>query len=176
MIGVSLGVIAALRLQGRLWTCSCGYVLLWSGNIYSADNSQQFFDPYTFTHVVHGFMFLGIVHLLWPRLDKTWQFVVAVSAEMVWEAIENSTIVIERYRAETISIGYVGDTILNSFGDVLACMLGILIARRLGLFKTLALAFVIEAVLLITVRDNLLLNILMLFYPIDSIRAWQAGH
>jgi len=176
MIGVLLGMIVALRLQGRLWTCSCDYVLFWSGNINSADNSQQLFDPYTFTHVIHGFLFAGVAYLLWPYLTGIWNFTVALCAEMLWETIENSSVIIERYRSETVSIGYVGDTILNSVGDVLACALGIIIARRLGLWRTLALAFVIELVLLITVRDNLLLNILMLFYPIDAVRAWQTGH
>jgi hypothetical protein len=176
MIGVFLGVVVALRLQGRLWTCSCGYVLFWASNINSADNSQHLFDAYTFTHLIHGFLFVGIVHLLWPYLTEIWQFTVALSAEMVWEAIENTTFVIERYRSATVSIGYVGDTILNSVGDILACVLGIIIARRLGLWRTIILALLIELVLLVTVRDNLILNILMLFYPVEAIRVWQAGH
>jgi hypothetical protein len=175
MIGVFLGMVAALRLQGRLWTCSCGYVLFWAQNINSADNSQHLFDPYTFTHLIHGFLFAGLVHFLWPKLTEIWNLTVALSAEMLWEAIENRTVVIERYRSETVSIGYVGDTILNSAGDILACGLGIVIARRLGLWRTVALAVVIELILLVTVRDNLLLNIIMLFYPIDAIRVWQSG-
>jgi uncharacterized membrane protein len=170
------GMVVAMRLQGRLWTCSCGYVLFWSSNIYSADNSQHLFDPYTFTHIVHGFLFLGFVHLFWPRMEAMWQVATALSAEMIWEVIENSTIVIERYRSETISIGYVGDTILNSFGDLLACALGIVVARRLGLARTFVVACLIEAILLVTIRDNLLLNIIMLFFPMESIRTWQSGH
>ena len=169
-------MLVALRLQGRLWTCSCGYVRFWSGNIYSADNSQQFFDPYTFTHVVHGFLFLGLVHLFWPRVSSLWKFAIAISAEMLWEVIENNTLIIERYRSETISIGYVGDTILNSCGDILACALGIFLARRLGLLRTLVLAFLIELILAVTIRDNLLLNIIMLFHPVEAIRVWQTGH
>lgn len=105
-----------------------------------------------------------------------WQVATALSAEMIWEVIENSTIVIERYRSETISIGYVGDTILNSFGDLLACALGIVVARRLGLARTFVVACLIEAILLVTIRDNLLLNIIMLFFPMESIRTWQSGH
>ena len=169
-------MIVVLRLQGRLWTCSCGYVLFWAQNINSADNSQHLFDPYTFTHLVHGFLFAGLVYLLLPQLTGAWNFAVALSAEMLWEAIENTTVIIERYRSETVSIGYVGDTILNSVGDLLACVLGIIIARRLGLWRTVVVAFVIELVLLVTVRDNLLLNIIMLFYPVDAIRVWQTGH
>jgi hypothetical protein len=147
----------------------------WSGNIYSADNSQHLFDPYTFTHVVHGFLFAGLVHLVWPRVSQAWKFTAALCAEMLWEAIENSTVVIERYRSETISLGYVGDSILNSFGDILACAAGIVVPRRLGPGRTIVLALLIETILLLTIRDNLLLNIIMLLYPIEAIRVWQAG-
>jgi hypothetical protein len=165
----------ALRWQGRFWVCSCGYVLAWSADIHSADNSQHLFDPYTFTHVIHGFLFVALVHLLWPRLTETWKFVGALSAEMLWEVIENTNVVIERYRSETISLGYVGDTILNSFGDILACAVGIILAWRLGTFRTVVLALIVEIVLLLTIRDNLLLNIIMLLYPIEGVRKWQAG-
>src|ERR1043165_7768919 len=145
-----LGVMALLlRLQRRLWTCACGYVLMWSGNINSADNSQHLFDPYSFTHVIHGFIFIGLVHLVLPRVPEVWKIVSALSVEALWEVIENSTFIINRYRAETISIGYTGDTILNSFGDILACALGAAVARRIGVVKTLVLAGVIETVLLV---------------------------
>ena len=174
--GVLVVAGVMLRAQGRLWTCSCGHVLAWSGNINSGDNSQQLFDPYTFTHVIHGFLFIAIVHLLWPTLSEVWQFVAALSAEALWEVIENTNFVIDRYRSETVSLGYVGDTILNSFGDILACALGIVVARRLGVARTIALAFLIEAVLLVAIRDNLTLNIVMLLYPMQVIKQWQLGH
>jgi len=177
VLAVVLGGMALLlRFQGRLWVCACGYIRLWSGNINSADNSQHLFDPYSFTHVLHGFMFLALVHLLWPRLPEVWKLVSALSLEALWEVIENSTFVIQRYRAETISIGYTGDTILNSFGDILACALGAIVARKIGVVKTLVLAGLIEVTLLILIRDSLLLNILMLIYPIDALKTWQAGH
>jgi Protein of unknown function (DUF2585) len=174
--GVLLFAGVMLRTQGRLWMCSCGYVRLWSGNINSGDNSQQLFDPYTFTHVIHGFLFIAIVQLLWPRMNGVWQIVSALSAEALWEVIENSNFVIQRYRSETVSLGYVGDTVLNSFGDILACAFGIVLARRLGVARTVALAFAIEAILLFTIRDNLTLNIVMLLYPVEAIRHWQLGH
>jgi len=176
LAAVFAGMLLALRLQGRLWVCACGYILLWLGNINSSDNSQHLFDAYSFTHIIHGFLFIGIASLLWPKLDAAWRITIAVSAGMLWEAIENSTFVINRYRAETISIGYVGDTILNSTGDVLACLLGIIIARRLGVVRTLIVGCAIELILLFTIHDNLLLNIIMLFHPFEGIRAWQAGH
>src|SRR5690348_11299132 len=139
LVVVLCAMVIALRLEGRLWTCACGYILLWSGNIHTADNSQHLFDPYSFTHVIHGFMFIALAYLLGPRLSEAWKLMMALSLEAVWEVIENSTFIIERYRAETISIGYVGDTILNSSGDIVACALGALVARRIGVAKTLVL-------------------------------------
>lgn len=176
LVGVLCGMALQLRLQGRLWVCACGYIRVWAGNINSADNSQHLFDPYSFTHVLHGFMFIGLIHLLWPRLSEARKMVGALSVEALWEVIENSTFIIQRYRAETISIGYTGDTILNSFGDILACALGAVVARKIGIVKTLVLAAVIEVTLLISIRDSLLLNIIMLIYPIDALKSWQAGH
>ena len=165
----------ALRMQGRLWICACGYVALWCGDINSSGNSQHLFDPYAFTHVLHGFLFLAFVYLLWPRLEESWKVAVALALEAFWEVIENSTFIIERYRSQTISLGYTGDTIVNSFGDLIACVVGVVVARRLGVAKTIVLALAIELILLATVRDNLLLNIIMLIYPSEAIRAWQSG-
>jgi hypothetical protein len=176
LAGVLVIAALALRIQGRLWICKCGYVAFWCGDINSSGASQHLFDPYTFTHVIHGFLFLGLVYLLWPRLEASWKIVVAIALEALWEVIENSTIVIERYRSQTISLGYTGDTIVNTFGDLIACIVGALVARRLGAARTIALTIVIELVLLFTVRDNLLLNIIMLFYPSEAIRQWQMGH
>ena len=176
LVGVLVLMSMELRFQGRLWVCSCGYVRLWTGNINSSDNSQHLFDPYTFTHVLHGFLFLGLVHLLWTRLPTVWKFVAVLSVEALWEVFENTNFIIERYRSETISLGYVGDTIVNSFGDIAACAFGAALAWRLGLARTLLVTAAIEGVLLLTIRDSLLLNIIMLIHPIDAIRVWQAGH
>lgn len=173
--GVLLVAAIVLRVQGRLWICSCGYVAFWCGDINSPENSQQLFDPYTFTHVIHGFLFLALVYLMRPKWDASWKLVGALSLEALWEVIENSTYIIERYRSETVSLGYTGDTIVNSFGDLIACLAGVLIARKLGAVRTLALTVAIEIVLLIAVRDNLTLNIIMLLFPNDAIRTWQIG-
>jgi hypothetical protein len=173
--GVLGAMTVQLRLQGRLWLCACGHVAAWAGNVNSPENSQQLFDPYSFTHVLHGFMFFGAVHFLWPQLSRVWQMVAALSAEALWEVIENTSFIIERYRSETVSIGYTGDTILNSFGDIAACALGAVVARKLGVAKTVVLAAGIEIALLLTIRDSLLLNIIMLIYPLDALRTWQAG-
>jgi hypothetical protein len=133
------------------------------------------FDPYSFTHILHGFIFIGAVSLLFPMLSASWRFAVALSAEAVWEVIENMPFIINRYRAETISLGYTGDTILNSFGDIAACAFGMLLAIRFGVKPAIAAAAAIELVLLLMIRDNLLLNIVMLIYPIEAIKVWQSG-
>ena len=166
-----------LRSQGRLWWCSCDYLLLWSGDPWSSDNYQHLLDPYSFTHLLHGFLFCGLIALIAPRLRKAWQLWLAISLEAVWEVIENSRFVIERYREETVALGYQGDTIVNSLVDILLCGLGFVLARRLGFRRTLALFVVTEVALAVWIRDNLSLNVLMLIYPIEAVKEWQAaGH
>jgi hypothetical protein len=175
-IAAVLGVTALLlHGQGRLWLCSCGYVLLWTGNAWSADNSQHISDPYSFTHVLHGFMFCWLLRPVFPKRPLHWRLCAAILAEALWEVVENSSYVIERYRAATAALGYQGDTVVNSVGDILFCGLGFIVAERLGFRRSLPLFFLTEAVLLVLIRDSLLLNILMLLYPLDSIKAWQAG-
>jgi hypothetical protein len=174
------GVLAAtavlMRLEGRLWLCACGRLLPWVGDAWSADTSQHLFDPYSFTHVLHGFAFCGLLALLVPLVEWHWRLVLAVVLEAAWEVIENTDFVINRYREATAALGYNGDTVVNSLGDVVACALGFLLARRLGALKTLLVFALTEVVLLLWIRDSLLLNILLLVYPSKSLRAWQAGH
>ena len=177
IVAVLAGTAYQLRSQGRLWWCSCDYLLLWSGDPWSSDNSQHLLDPYSFTHVLHGFALCGLLALIAPRLSAVWQLWLAVLIEALWEVLENSEFVIRRYREETAALGYHGDTIVNSLGDILVCGLGFVLARRLGLRRTLALFVVTEVALAIWIRDNLSLNILMLIYPIDAVKEWQAaGH
>lgn len=173
---ILVGAMYQLRSQGRLWICSCGYFLLWTGDIWSSDNSQHLLDPYSFTHMLHGFMFWWLLAWTLPRLSIVWRLTLAVSIEALWEVIENSNFVIQRYREATLALGYQGDTIINSLGDILLCAIGFLIARWLGLRRSLALFVLTEIVLLIWIRDGLILNIVMLIYPIDGIREWQMGH
>ena len=177
---VGVAVLAAavfqLRSQGRLWLCACGYVLPWSGDAWSADNSQHLFDPYSFTHVLHGFLFWWLLSWALPRVPVAWRLCLAVALEALWEVVENSNFVIERYREATQALGYRGDTVVNSLGDILMCALGFLLARRIGWRRSLVLFVLMEVVLLVWIRDSLLLNILMLLYPVEGIKAWQAGH
>lgn len=165
-----------LRWQGRLWLCSCGYFRPWLGDAWSSETSQQLFDPYSLTHVLHGFALAGLLALVLPRAGWRWRLALAVAAEALWEVFENTAFVINRYRETTAALGYNGDTVVNSLGDVLACAAGFLIARRLGALKTLLVFVLTEVILLFWIRDSLLLNILLLVYPSQSLRAWQAGH
>ena len=177
IVGVLAFTAYQLRSQGRLWWCSCDYLLLWSGDAWSSDNSQHLLDPYSFTHILHGFVFYGLLVLLAPGLSLVWRLFAAVAIEAVWEVVENTEFVIDRYREETAALGYNGDTVVNSVSDILVCGLGFMLARWLGFRRTLALFVASEVVLALWIRDGFLLNILMLVYPVDAIAEWQAaGH
>ncbi|HYE14742.1 MAG TPA: DUF2585 family protein [Pyrinomonadaceae bacterium] len=175
LVGVMAAAAALLRWQGRLWACACGYVLAWSGDAWGSDNSQHLSDPYTLTHVLHGFALCGLLAWAAPRLAVRWRLLAAVAAEAAWEVIENSDFVIRRYREATLALGYTGDTVINSLGDIIACGLGFLLALRLGLWRTLAAFAATEILLLVWIRDGLLLNVLMLLFPLESVKQWQMG-
>ena len=177
MAAVLAGGVYQLRSQGRLWICACDYVLLWTNEYWGSNTSQQLLDPASFTHLLHGFVLCGLLALVVPRVPPVWRLWMAVSIEVLWEVLENSKFVIRRYREGTAAFGYHGDTVVNSAGDVLCCGLGFLLARSLGFRRSLAVFVAVEATLAVWIRDGLLLNVLMLIYPIDAIEAWQAaGH
>ncbi len=165
-----------LRRQGRLWWCSCGHVLFWSSDAWGSETSQHLFDPYTFTHVLHGMIFYGLLTPIAKRFAFRWRFWLAITIEAIWEVIENTNTVIQRYRETTAALGYQGDSVINSLGDIIACAVGVWLARWLGLRRSVVAFVLIEAVLLITIRDSLLFNIIMLIYPIEALKAWQTGH
>ena len=176
-LAVLLGTALILHSQGRLWWCSCDYLLVWSSDPWSSDNSQHLLDPYSFTHLLHGFLLCGLLALALPRLSVAWRLSLAISIEAAWELIENSELVIRRYREETAALGYHGDTIVNSLGDIFVCGLGFLLAQRLGFRLTFAVFVLTEVALAVSIRDNLTLNVVMLIYPIEAIKEWQAaGH
>ena len=162
-----------LHLEGRLWLCACGSIQIWSGQVCSANNSQHFLDPYSFTHVLHGFLFFWLIAWLLPHFSKNWQLALAVAVEAGWEVFENTNFIIDRYRSETASLGYSGDTVVNSSGDILCCLIGFMIARRLGLRRSVIVFALLELVLIVWIRDSLVLEIVMLLVPIDALRAWQ---
>jgi hypothetical protein len=172
-----LAVTAAILLwMGRIPICSCGYVKLWHGGRADAELSQHIADWYTYSHVLHGVIFYWFLWAIFRgRLSVAARLVIAVAIEGAWEIFENTPFVINRYRSQTTSLGYTGDSVINSVGDMLAMMVGFVLASRLPTWVTVMLLLVTEATLLYMIRDNLLLNIVMLLYPPDWIREWQAG-
>lgn len=178
--GVALAVFLILAATGAFLVaagqppiCTCGYVSLWHGAIDSG-NSQHLLDWYSPSHVIHGFLFYGAGWLLLRRLPLRFRFLLAVLIEAGWELIENSALVIDRYRSVTMALGYVGDSVINSLSDISCMMIGFAIARRLPVWATVTLALGFELLTLAVIRDNLTLNILMLLWPVEAIRHWQA--
>jgi len=165
-----------LHNQGRLWWCSCGRSFLWTSNAWGSLTSQTFLDPYSFTHLLHGVVFCGLLTLLVRRLPSGWRLCLALTLEAAWEVIENTNTVIQHYRAATASLGYQGDTVMNSLGDIMCCGVGFILARRLGWRRSIILFVATEALLLIWIRDSLLLEVLMLVSHINAIKTWQMGH
>jgi hypothetical protein len=166
---------AVLRGMGRLWWCVCGRGFLVTLDAWSPHTSQHLLDPYSITHVLHGFVFWWIVRWIFPSMAGRWQIVVAIAIEAGWEILENTPWVIARYRAATAALGYEGDTVVNALADILLAWLGVLLARRLGWRWSLAIFVVTELLLLLWIRDNLTMNVVMLLYPGDALQEWQLG-
>lgn len=163
-----------LWLEGRSVFCSCGVFRVWSGDTCSSSNSQQLFDPYSFTHILHGFVLFWLIALvLRRRVAAVWQLWLAITLEAAWEVFENTQFVIDRYRAETAALGYTGDTIVNSFGDLTCAVIGFIVARQLGLWRAVIFFLVLEVILTLWIHDSLLLQLLMLIHPIQAIKLWQ---
>jgi hypothetical protein len=174
--GLALVVaVIALNGMGRIWWCKQGDLSPISTDIWSAHNSQHLFDHYTFTHVLHGFLFYFLIWIVlrdrWPR----WRFTIAIAIESAWEVAENTNAIIEKYRESTISLDYNGDSIANSIADVLSCAVGYALASTMPVWASVTFFFGTELVLALWIRDSLLLNIVMLTYPIDAIKQWQSG-
>jgi len=160
--------------------CPCGTIKLWQGVVQSAENSQQIADWYSFSHVIHGLLFYAAAHLLWRKWNlfdgspARWALPIAVAIEASWEFLENSPLIIDRYRAVTLSWGYSGDSILNSLSDIGFMVLGFWLAGRLPWKASLALGLAFELFTLVMIRDNLTLNVLMLVWPLEVVKNWQA--
>ncbi len=171
--GILLALAATLLAMGRALACRCGEIALWSGDIWSNQNSQQFADPYSLTHVTHGVLLYGALRLLWRSGPLRTRLIIATLIEAEWEIAKNTDFIINRYRESTISLDYYGDSIINSTSDVAFGIVGFLLASRLP-GRVAALGIVaLEVVLLFWIRDSLLVNIVMLFFPIAAIRQWQ---
>jgi hypothetical protein len=174
-IDLLIAFAVTLFLMDRPPICPCGSVKLWHGVVHSSENSQHIADWYTFSHVIHGFLFYGLAHLLLRGPARRWALPFAVAMEGAWELLENSPIIIDRYREATMAFGYSGDSILNSIADIGWMAAGFWLAAKLPVRATVALALAFEGLTLLLIRDNLALNVLMLVWPVEAIKTWQAA-
>ncbi len=175
ILAALIGAALCLIWFGRVLICRCGYVKFWHGEVISSENSQHLADWYTFSHITHGFVFYALLWLVARRLSFSWRLALATLIEAGWEIIENSDAVIERYRAVTISLDYYGDSVVNSLADILAMMLGFVLASRLPVWASVLLVIGSELMLAYVIRDGLALNLVMLILPMDWLRDWQSG-
>ena len=175
VMALLIAMSAILFIMGREPICTCGYIKLWHGIVISSENSQHIFDWYTFTHIAHGLILYAIISFVRPKLSIGKKILIALAFESAWEILENTDMVINRYRAATISLDYYGDSMVNSLGDAAAMLAGFWFAAKQYIWLSILLFIIIEAALGIIIRDNLTLNIIMLINPLDAIKIWQSG-
>jgi hypothetical protein len=173
---VAILVLSLVLLSmGRESWCDCGNIKIWYGLARGPELSQQLFDWYSFTHVVHGILLYAIVALIGRKMPKDLRFLVALCAETSWEILENTSLIIERYRLGAVSFHYYGDSVINSIGDLLAAVFGYLAAGALPVWCSVAIVLGLEGMLAYAIRDNLTLNLLMLIRPIEAVKKWQSA-
>jgi hypothetical protein len=170
---ILLATVAILLAMGRPAICACGTVELWGA--VGPKQSQMLADWYSPSHIVHGFLFYGALHLAARRWTVERRFLVALAVEAAWEVIENTPAVIDRYRESTIALGYVGDSILNNMSDIAMMAAGFLAARRLPVWASVLVVLLLELVPLLVIRDNLFLNVWMLLAPNQAVLDWQSA-
>jgi len=168
--------VAVLHHLGQPFIAASGHILLWVNDPFSPDTSQQLADWYSFSHIIHGFIFFWLLKWLAPRLPLPARLLIAMGIEIAWEFTENSPAVIQHYRQQAIAAGYVGDSILNSVSDTVMMSSGFVFASRVRARIVIVLALGLEIFTACMIRDNLTLNVLGLIAPpITAIHDWQAG-
>ena len=175
IVGVCLVALQALILFlfGQPWICECGDIKLWEGVVRSSGNSQHISDWYTLSHVIHGFIFYGLLSYFVPRLSIGVRFALAIGVEVAWEILENTPMVINYYRQQALAQGYIGDSIINSVSDTIAMLVGFYVAWKVPVKAAVALAILLELIALYFIRDNLFLNVLGFIYVFPFITEWQ---
>jgi hypothetical protein len=163
-----------LYTMGQPLICKCGYVKLWHGVVISSENSQHLSDWYTPSHIIHGILFFGLFTFLLKKASLKLRLALSLVLECAWEILENTDMIINRYREATISLDYFGDSVINSSADILAMVVGFFLAARLPVWASVAIIVVFEATTWL-IRDGLALNILMLVWPLEAVKAWQGG-
>ena len=175
IVGILALQALVLHTEGHSLISASGHVTLWAGDVKSPENSQQLSDWYTFSHIIHGFIFYFFLWLVFPRMPLAHRLIIAVAIESGWEMLENTTWLINHYREQTLAQGYFGDTIINSLSDSLAAIFGFLLASRVPAPATVAAALALEVFVGYEIRDNLTLNILNFIHHFDFISRWQSG-
>ena len=171
---IALAACALLFLMARPPICTCGRIELWHGAL-DGGNSQHIADWYSLSHIIHGFLFYAAARFLMRRQPLGPRLAVAVAVESLWEILENSPLIIDRYRTATIALGYSGDSIINSMSDIGMMALGFFFAARAPVWLTILTGIALELIALYVIRDNLTLNVLMLTSPIDAVKDWQSA-
>ncbi|OGY96857.1 MAG: hypothetical protein A2128_01200 [Candidatus Liptonbacteria bacterium GWC1_60_9] len=176
---ISIGILAlfaiVLLVMGQPLICKCGFVKLWHGVVLSSENSQQLSDWYSFSHIIHGFAFYGLLWLVGRKWPLGLRLLLALGMEVSWEIFENTDLIINRYREATISLDYFGDSVINAVSDVLFMALGFFLAWRIPVWAAILSIIALEFFVGYSIRDNLLLNVIMLIYPSPAILQWQIG-